>query len=302
MRKTAEDTGPELREQLSRWWKSTKVKAARLLRRHTGKNSGPPQSDSEVPRRRSRLLSLLLGAIGLVLVTWWTGFIDYILWPPARVVLTIRNVVSEPPPRPEDRFRVVLSWLENDASGTDTQIVEQAFQNVSGVELVRSALSIRASGAADDWQLAMREDTADMLEEWDADLAIVGLVKESRQALSLWFIPETGEGTLRRGDRPYVLEHVTLGADFHDDLETQLVAVTLASLSVTDDTDEMLSQELERSLREVRGKLVALLRSSAIDQPARRAGLQELIGIVLLSLGELDGGPEIRGRSRVGLP
>ena len=162
------------------------------MSRHTGKNSGTPQSDSEVPRRRSILLSLSLGAIGLVLVTWWTGFTDYILWPPARVVLTIRNVVSEPPPRPEDRFRVVLSWLENDTSGTDTQIVEQAFQNVSGVELVRSALSIRASGAADDWQLAMREGTADMLEEWDADLAIVGLVKESRQALSLWFIPETG--------------------------------------------------------------------------------------------------------------
>ena len=292
MRKPKEQTRKEVRAQLSRWWAHQKVKAARLLGSRADKKFGTSQTDSKVQLLGFNLWFLLVPAFALLLTTWWNGFLDEYLWPHERVVLSIENFLWDPPPRPEDRFRVVLSWLENDKSGDDTQIVEQAFQSVSGVELVRSALSIRASGAADDWQPAMQEGTSDVLEAWDADLAIVGLVKESRQVLSLWFIPRMGEGTLGRGDRPYKLEDVTLGEDFHDDLETQLVAVTLATVSTTEDTDEMLSQALEQWLREVRGKLVALLRSQAIDQPERRARLRELIGIVLLRLGELDGGTE----------
>ena len=264
MPKTNEQTRKEMREQLSRWWAHKKVKMA----------------------------SALAIALTILLTTWWTGFIDESLWPHERVMLSIENVLWAPPPRPEDRFRVALSWLENDKSGDDTQIVEQAFRSVSGIELVRSARSIRASGAADDWQPAMQEGAAEVLEAWDADLAIVGLVKQSQQVLSLWFIPRMGEGTLDRGDLPYKLEDVTLGEDFHDDLDAQLVAVTLASMSITEDTDEMLGRALDRGLREARRNLVALLRSSAIDQPERRARLQEVIGIVLLRLGELDGGTE----------
>ena len=241
---------------------------------------------------RSRSFAVL-AILLTTLTTWWIGVLNEYLWPPERVVLSIENFLGGKPQRPEDRFRVVLSWLENDKSGDDTATVEQAFRSVSGIELVRSPFSIRASGAADDWQPAMQEAAAGVLEAWDADLAIVGLVKQSGQVLSLWFVPRTGEGTLGRGDRPYMLENVTLGEDFHDDLNAQLIAVTLATVSTTMvDTDEMLGQTLEQGLREVRGKLVALLRSSAIDQPERRARLQEVLGIVLLSLGELDGGTE----------
>ena len=292
MSKTNEQTRKEMREQLSRWWAHKKLKAARMLGRRADKECGTSQTDSHVRQRGSKLWLLQSGALTLLLTTWWTGFLNEYLWPPERVVLSIENVLWGPPPQPEDRFRVVLCWLENDKSGDDTQIVEQAFRSVSGIELVRSALSIRASGAADDWQPAMQEGAADVLEAWDADLAIVGLVKQSRQVLSLWFIPRTGEGTLDRGDLPYKLEDVTLGEDFHDDFDAQLVAVTLASMSITEDTDEMLGRALDQWLREARRNLVALLRSSAIDQPDRRARLQEVLGIVLLRLGELEGGTE----------
>ena len=147
-----------MREQLRRWWARKKVKAARLLGSRADNKCGTSQTDSNVRQRGFTPWLLLSGALTLLLgSTWWAGFLNEYLWPPERVVLSIENFLWGPPPRPEDRFRVVLCWLENDKSGDDTQIVEQAFQSVSGIELVRSSLSIRASGAADDWQPAMQE-------------------------------------------------------------------------------------------------------------------------------------------------
>ena len=292
--KMKEQTRKEMLEWLSRWWARKKVKMAKLLGGRADNKCGTSKTDSSVRQQGSKLwlASILSTALMLFLTTWWAGFLNEYLLPPEQVALAIANSLSGEPQRPEDRFRVVLCWLENDKSGDDTQIVAQAFQSVSGIELVRSASSIRASGAADDWQSAMQGGAAEVLEAWDADLAIVGLVKQSQQVLSLWFVPRSGEGTLGRGDRPYKLEDVTLGEDFHDDLAAQLVAVALAAVTPTVDIDEVLGQALEQWLREARGKLVALLRSSAIDQTERRARLQEVLGIVLLGLGELDGGTE----------
>ena len=294
MPKTKEQIRNEIREQLSRWWTPKKVKATRVLVSRTDNKRGTSQTASNLRLRGSKLQRRLASALTLLLtalvVTWWTGFLNEYLWPPERVMLFIENFLGSQPPRPEDRFRVVLCWLDNDKSGDDTQIVEQAFQSVSGIELVRSAISVRASGAADDWRPVMQDGAAEVLEAWDADLAVVGLVKQSHQVLSLWFISRTGGGTLGRGDRPYKLEDVTLGKDFHEDLDDQLAGVVLATISITEDTDEMLGQALEQWLREVRGKLIARLRNSANAQPERRSRLREVLGIVLLRLGEFDRG------------
>ena len=292
MPKANKQTWYEIRGQLSRCWAREKVKATRVLVGRADNNCATSQTGSDLRQRGFTLRHLLAGALTLFLTTWWAGFLNEYLWPPERVLLSIENLRGSPPPRPEHRFRVVLCWLDNDTSGDDTQIVEQAFQSVSGIELVRSALSVRASGAADDWRPAMQDAAAEVLAEWDADLAIVGLVKQTRQVLSLWFISRTGEGTLGRGDRPYKLEDVTLGEDFHEDLDDQLEGVLLAAMSITEDTDEMLAQALEQWLREVRGKLAARLRNSAESQPERRSRLQEVLGLVLLRLGELDGGTQ----------
>ena len=195
-----EQTQKEVREQLSSWWARKKVRVAKLLGGRADNKRGTSQTDSSVRQRGSKLWppsilsAVLSAALILFLTTWLAGFLNEYLWPPEQVTLAIENSLWSEPQRPENRFRVVLCWLENDKSGNDTQIVEQAFQSVSGIELVRSAHSIRASGAADDWQSAMQEGAAEVLEAWDADLAIVGLVKQSGQVLSLWFVPRTGEG------------------------------------------------------------------------------------------------------------
>ena len=281
-----------MREPLSRWWARKKVRVARLLGSRAGNERETSQTDSNPRQRSSKFWLIPAGALTLLLTNSWTGVLDEYLWPPEQVTLAIGNSLWGKPQRSEDRFRIVLCWLENDKSGDDTQVVEQAFQSVSGIELVRSAHSIRASGAADDWQSAMQEGASEVLEAWDADLAIVGFVKQSGKVLSLWFVPRTGEGTLGRGDRPYKLEDVTLGEDFHDDLADQLVAVALAAVVPTVDPDELLGQALEQWLLEARGKFAALLQSSAIDQPERRTRLQQVLGILLLGLGELNGGTE----------
>ena len=57
----------------------------------------------------------------------------------------------------------------------------------------------RLPGAADDWREAMQQEARSVLENWNADLAVVGVVKQSGEALSLWFVPRSGEGTLSRG-------------------------------------------------------------------------------------------------------
>ena len=90
--------------------------------------------------------------------------------------------------RPGERFRIVLSWLEDDTSGKDTKSVATALRNVGGIELMRSARIVEASGARDKWLPAMQQSGA-VLEDWHADLAILGEVKESQRSLNLWLVP-----------------------------------------------------------------------------------------------------------------
>ena len=85
------------------------------------------------------------------------------------------------------------------------------------------------------------------LKDWNGDLAVAGLVKKSGQALSLWFVPRSGAGTLGREDQPYQLEDVTLDADFHDDLRAQLTAVALAAMAPLTDS-EVRGRVLEKGL------------------------------------------------------
>jgi hypothetical protein len=137
----------------------------------------------EKRRFRKRLLQVLAGLAAAFVSAWWTGVFDGYFWGPEQVTLWLENVRRGESRPVEDRFRVVLCWLENDPDGKSTSNVAQAFASVEGVELVRSPSIVAASGAADDWREAMRQEARSVLEESDADLAIVGLVKEPGQAL-----------------------------------------------------------------------------------------------------------------------
>ena len=150
------------------------------------------------------LRGIVLAAFAAVTLTWLTGFLNPFLPSPDRVTLALANLGSRHLEPAEDRFRVVLTWLDADHTGADTANVARTFTGVGGIELVRSARIVTGSGARADWRDAMKTQARTVLNDWNADLAIVGLVKKPSEVLSLWFVPQSGAGTLARGDRPYV--------------------------------------------------------------------------------------------------
>ena len=232
------------------------------------------------------IISIVVAAFA----AWLTVFFKQFLPSPQRARLAIANVRKARSPRPEQRFRLALCWLEDDGTGRDTGTVAKAFTGIEGIELVRSARVVSASGAADDWRPAMREGAIAVLERWNADLAVVGAVEDPGRALSLWFVPGEGDGTLSRWDQPYGLVNVRLQDDFHDDLRAQLTAEALRAAAPFART-EMRGQVLEKSLNGVIEKIAALLEGGAVESD-RRASLQMALGVALMALGKRESGTE----------
>ena len=238
-----------------------------------------------------------LGSIltALVLI-WLTGVLNRFAPPPERALLAFWNLRRGNPRRPEDSFCIVLCWLENDRDGNGTRSVKDAFTGVEGIALFRSARIVSASGAADEWRPAIQQRAFAVLADWNADVAIVGTVKKPGEVLSLWFVPRLGDGTLDRGDRPYKLENVTLGADFHEDLRAQLSATAMAAVAPLADT-EARGRVLDKGLRDAAEKLSNLLAAATIGRPEHRAALHVTLGNALLALGEREAGTECLERA-----
>ena len=235
---------------------------------------------------------LWIGTTLLVLFgTWVKSFFGQFLPSPQQVRLAIYNACKTRSPRPEQRFRLVLCWLDNDRSGRDTGTVAEAFTGVEGIELVRFHRVVSAPGAADDWRPAMRKGALAVLKNRNADLAVVGTVKDAGKVLSLWFVPREGDGTLRRGHHlPYELVKVTLQDDFHDDLRAQLTAEALRVAAPLAGT-EMRGRVLEKGLNGVTEKIAALLEGGAVESK-RRASLHMALGGALATLGMRESGTE----------
>ena len=233
-----------------------------------------------------------IGAIlAAVFRTWLKSFVGQFLPSPQQARSAITNACKTRSPPPEQRFRLVLCWLEKDGAGRDADTVEDAFTDVEGIELVRSARVVAASGAADDWRPAMRKGALAVLKSWNADLAVVGTVKDAGKTLSLWFVPREGDGTLRRGHHlSYELVKVTLQDDFHDDLRAQLTAEALRVAAPLAGT-ALRGGVLEKGLNDVTEKIAALLEGGAVES-ARRASLHMALGNALAALGERERGPE----------
>ena len=232
----------------------------------------------------------ILGTLGVLagFGSWCAGWLNGFVWSPERVLLLLANLGRGSEGPLTDRFRIVLCWLEGDRNGKNTKYVAQAFTSVEGVKLVRSCRCVEASGAADDWRETVREKARSALEDWDADLALVGLVKQPGEALSLWFVPGSGgEGTLSRGDRPYELVNATLGSDFRHDLLAELTAEALIALAPLASTAAR-GRVLEKELGEITEKLDSLLDNSRRGLPDEwRGRVQLLIGNARAVLGEM---------------
>ena len=183
-----------------------------------------------------------------------------------------------------------MCWLEDDKDGDNTKIVANAFTTVSGFMLVRSARVVKAFGTADNWEKEMRESTDAVLDAWNADLAVVGTVRKTKEVLNLWFVPRVGNGTLNRGHRqPYILKNVTLDEDFHNDLSYQLAVMALMAVAPLADT-EVRGQVLDKGLEEATNNLRVLLSNHTFNKPEQHASLLLSLGNALSVLGERESG------------
>ena len=233
------------------------------------------------------LTSVIASVVTAVIVVWLSEAFHQVAPSPQRTLLAIQNALSDSSFPDETGFRIVLCWLENDRNGENTRRVEDAFAGIEGIALAVSAAEVGASGAADEWRPAIRKHALAVLDEWNADLAIIGNVKRSSEAVALWFVPRQGEGTLSRADRPYSLEAGALGGDFHDDVQTQLAVTawnTMVALTGTPAAGHL------EGLRAATTKLVRLLDSPTIGRPEHRAALYAALGDALHTLGGRDPG------------
>ena len=228
--------------------------------------------------------SVITSLITAAVLVWISDALVQYLPSPQKLVLRVQNALSSTPAPADSSFRIVLCWLENDWSGTDTKNVEDAFSGVEGITLVVSDEEIAASGAADQWRPAMQQGALAQLERWNADVAIVGTVKRPGEELALWFVPRRGEGTLTRADRPYTLEAATLGADFHEDLRSQLAVMAWNAVAPLADTPTR-DRAFEKGLRTATSKLSSLLDTPTIRRPEHRAALYVALGEALSTLG-----------------
>ena len=242
------------------------------------------------------LTSVITSLITALVVVWFSEALVQIVPSPQRLWLRVENVLAVTPSRADASFRIVLCWLENDWSGEDTRNVEDAFSGVEGITLVVSDEDIAASGAADQWRPAMQRRALAILEEWNADVAIIGSVKRSGEALALWFVPRWGEGTLRRADRHYTLEMATLGADFHEDLRTQLAVMAWNSIAPLVNAEKR-GRVFEKGLQAGTEKLSRLLGTPTITKPEHRAALYIALGDGLSTLGSREPGTDRLGQA-----
>ena len=221
------------------------------------------------------------------LVAGFIGWCISIVQPPPteRIRLAWSNVGEEFAIQDHGKVRVVLTWLEEDGSGTDTQNVADALAKIESIALRRSARTVRASGAGNEWRHEMKTRAREILNAWNADLAIVGRVKKSKEVLNIWLIPNYGDGTLKENTEVYTLENVTLKRQFDDAVQQQLVAVLLTEVARLEPLSDS-AADLKDDLTEVIAKIHNLLRYSNVRQDETRAHLHVALGQAHYSLAQ----------------
>ena len=232
----------------------------------------------------------VLGVIGFVVTTWLAGLLNQFVPSPERTVLAATNAVKRTDSVWGDGFRVVLCWLEEDFHGNNTKIVERAFTTVFGIDIERSAIVVKGTGAGLDWQVDMRRQAREILEAWQADLVIVGLAKEA--ALGLWFVPREGDDTLDKPETHYLLEHSTLKPDFHDSLHSQISVLSLAAALSVASNDQQRNEVLIMELEKHANKIQLMINSGSSNKDRNLADLHRALGVTLRELGQREGNAE----------
>ncbi|MCY3859232.1 MAG: tetratricopeptide repeat protein [Gammaproteobacteria bacterium] len=227
-----------------------------------------------------------------VLIAWLAGVFDAAMPTPARVWLLIKEESIVRQQRPVDKFRVVLCWLEDDRSGSDTKFFWNIVKKFDGFEPLRCGRVIKSSGTGAEWREGMRNEAQRTLTQFDADLIIFGRVElGGGEQWSLWFLRRSGEITFDYpdSDNPYLVRGTRLHEDFTSEIQEQLEAIAL-SLAVPLVDNEVRNTVVREGLKRTIEQLSHLLSDETIQDPERRGRLLEALGIAQMSLGARESG------------
>lgn len=232
---------------------------------------------------------IILGAVVAGMMSWSAGFLQPLHLYPTRILLALDNVVSDTPQISGNKFRVVVCWVERDFSGEVSQALALAVDGARGLTSVRSARTLDAPTGPMGWPKSVQQANA-IMDDWNADLAIGGLVKSSGNGLTLWFLLRSDNGTRDPDGHGSVFLDVPLDVTFGDTLEAQLTAKVLSSVAPLADS-QMRGEVLRMGLQDVSQALLKLLHSGAIGSSEHHAALRTALGNVFLTLGERESDP-----------
>ena len=109
----------------------------------------------------------VIGAGGTVLIAWLNGFLNQFLPAPERAKARTRKPDAE-----QDATHLKIgsalccAGCKNDPKGDGTGNVAQAFTNIEGVALFRSARVVAAAGGGHEWRVAMEREARSVLDAW----------------------------------------------------------------------------------------------------------------------------------------
>ena len=247
----------------------------------------PPGTDrdSTKPAAASRSRHWLWPAIFVPLaLVWSTGIVNQLvpaLPSPARVQQFFENVGKAD--TIEDSFRIVLCWLQYDA-GANTKQVESAFYDLGGVDLVTSHRVVAASAAKDRREPILVKRALAVMNDWNADLALVGVVRHSSQSASLWFVSRHGRRIEKRFD--YDLADMNAEGELRKAIQSQLTATVLGILAESGGSEARHATVVEQ-LTSMERRIGALIERGLpqAEKPRLHADLRAARGAARLLLG-----------------
>ena len=171
--------------------------------------------------------------IGTFLTSWGNGTLEDWLWSPQRASLVVEQLVADRSDAKAQRFKVVVTWFENDYFGEARQQVIRSFVGIQGIDVVGTYVQLGNSAGGAIWRENVRTEGAEFLKSWNADMLILGVVRSPHEAITLWFLPRLGADSFSEGDKPYLLQHGTLPDLFHEHLRLQVLAWAFNAMGLT---------------------------------------------------------------------
>lgn len=162
----------------------------------------------------------------------------------------------------DDLFTILVSPLQGDSNGTQTEEIFTALVGRGGVQLVRvcQSLQIDARGEYVTGLITAIDQGKDILKERHADLILFGKVSATDGSLHIWAVNE--HGGCDNSLQPVVLKRGALPGEFENGTKAKLYGAVLKEIaSACRHTDDMNWDVFKKQMR----KLTALVFDSTLE-------------------------------------